>query len=88
VTAAFASGFIVNLILLGVAAEAVILIVHHSRTGRGVAPIDLLVNLLAGACLLMAVRSALIQSSWERTAAWLAAALIAHIADLAQRWRS
>jgi hypothetical protein len=44
-------------------------------------------NLLAGACLLMALRSALSGSGWAWIAAWLFAALVAHLADLARRWR-
>jgi len=87
VTALFDSGFIVDLILLAVVAEAIALIAYRSRTGRGILPLDLLFNLLAGAFLLMALRSALIGLPWKWTAAWLVAALIAHLADLTQRWR-
>ena len=86
-TTLFHSGYIVDLILLAIVAEAIALIAYRSRTGRGISPLDLLINLLAGAFLLMALRSALVGSSWQWTAAWLAAGLIAHIADLAQRWR-
>ena len=86
-TTLFHNGFIVDLILLAIVAEAVALIAYRLRTGRGILPIDLLINLLAGAFLLMALRSALVSLSWEWTAAWLGAALIAHIADLTQRWR-
>jgi len=87
VTTLFHSGFIVDLILLAIVAEAIALIAYRSRTGRGILPIDLLINLLAGAFLLMALRSALVSLSWKWTAAWLAAALTAHVADLTQRWR-
>jgi hypothetical protein len=87
VTTLFHNGSIVDLILLAVVAEAIALIIYRLRTGHGISPPHLLVNLLAGAFLLMALRSALIGSPWTITAAWLAAALIAHLADLAGRWR-
>jgi hypothetical protein len=83
----FSSGRIVDLILGLVALEAMALLVHARRTGRGVAPAGLLTNLAAGTCLLLALRSALVDASWRWTAAFLAAALLAHLADLGQRWR-
>ncbi|HXW28869.1 MAG TPA: hypothetical protein VEK55_05840 [Xanthobacteraceae bacterium] len=86
-TTLFHSGVIVDVILMAIIAEAIVLIAYRSRTGRGILPLDLLVNLLAGAFLLMALRSALIGLPWKWTAAWLAAALVAHVVDLRQRWR-
>ena len=82
----FASGQIVDLILALLAMEAIIVIVCHRLTGRGIAPAALLSNLLAGACLLLALRSALIFAWWGWTALWLTAALLGHAADLARRW--
>jgi hypothetical protein len=41
--------------------------------------------LLAGLFLLLALRTALIGSSWQVVALWLLAALIAHLIDLWQR---
>jgi hypothetical protein len=92
VTALFASGRIVDLILALMVLEAIILLVYRSVTGRGVPAVGLLINLLAGAFLLMALRSALtnataLDAPWGDTAAWLALALVAHVADLARRWR-
>jgi hypothetical protein len=84
----FANGRIVDLILALVVVEAIVLLTYRRLTGHGIPAVGLLTNLLAGAFLLMALRSALIESHWASTAAWLAAALIAHIADLAQRWRN
>jgi hypothetical protein len=83
----FASGWIVDVILAGLVLEAVALLLYRSQTGRGIPAVGLLTNLLAGACLLMALRSALVGQAWYSTAAWLTIALFAHIADLAQRWR-
>jgi len=84
---AIASGRIVDLILVLMAAEAVGLILYRRATGRGIAPLDLIVNLAAGACLLLAVRAALGGAGWGWIAASLAAALAAHLADLGRRWR-
>jgi hypothetical protein len=44
-------------------------------------------NLAAGASLLMALRAALTNAGWEMTILWLLMALVAHVADLASRWR-
>lgn len=85
-TVLFHNGSIVDLILLGIVLEAIALVIYRSRTGRGISPLDLLANLCAGAFLLLALRSVLVESPWTVTAAWLAAALIAHIADLTRRW--
>jgi hypothetical protein len=83
----FTNGRIVDLVLGLVVLEAVVLLVYAHRTGRGVAPVGLLTNLAAGACLLLALRGALVDAPWEWTAACLTAALFAHLADLGHRWR-
>jgi len=84
----FESGRIVDLILVLTALEALALAVHHRRTGRGVALADLAPNLLAGACLLLALRAALAEGWWGWTAFWLLGALVAHLVDLSRRWRA
>ena len=83
----FASGRIVDAILALVVVEAALLTVLHRRRGVGVPPPDLLGYLASGAALLLAVRSALVGAPWTSTASWLAAALVAHLVDLARRWR-
>jgi hypothetical protein len=83
----FASGHIIDLILLAVAAEAVGLAIWHRRTGRGPTPAALFGLLLPGVCLLAALREALAGAWWVWIAAWLLAALVAHLRDLAHRWR-
>jgi hypothetical protein len=83
----FTNGRIVDLALGLVVLEAVVLLVYARNTGRGVAPVGALTNLAAGACLLLALRGALVGAPWEWMAAWLTAALFAHLADLGQRWR-
>jgi hypothetical protein len=88
VTTLFANGRIVDLILAMVVLEALVLLTYRFVRGRGVPAVGLLTTLLAGGFLLLALRSALIESPWIWTAAWLAAALLAHVADIAERWRS
>jgi len=83
----FATGRIVDLVLALVALEAIGLAIYRRRTGRGVAAGDLLPNLVAGACLLLALRAALTGAGWMWVAGWLAASLPAHLADLRRRWR-
>ena len=83
----FASGRIVDLILLIVAIEAIALIVYWRATGRGIAPRDLLPNLIAGALLLLALRLTLADAGWMAICVCLAAAGVANIVDIMRRWR-
>jgi hypothetical protein len=87
VSGLFASGRIVDFVLLLVAAEAAALAWHSRRTGRGVPANEALAFLLSGACLLLALRAALAGRSWVWIAAPLAAAGVAHLVDLRLRWR-
>lgn len=83
----FASGRIIDLILLAVAVEAAALAVLRGWWGLGPGLMRVLANLIAGVCLMVAVRLALVGAPWQETAAALFAALIAHLADLMGRWR-
>jgi hypothetical protein len=83
----FESGRIVDAILAFMLLEAVLLLAYRARTGRGVGAADLLANLAAGATLLLALRAALVGGTWLWVAAALAAALVAHLADLSRRWQ-
>ena len=83
----FASGRVVDLILGLMLLEGALLLLYHRRTGRGIAPRLLLATLVSGACLLLALRTALTGAGWLATGAWLTAALLAHLGDLASRWR-
>lgn len=82
----FASGVIVDLILLLIAVEAALLYALTRWIGRGPSLAELLPNLLAGAFLLLALRAVITGAEWKWTAACLAAALVAHLADLRSRW--
>jgi hypothetical protein len=81
----FATGRIVDLILVLVVLEAAWLLLRHRRTGRGPAPADLLGNLLSGALLMLAVRGALVGAAWPWIALCLAGSVVAHLADLRRR---
>jgi uncharacterized membrane protein YGL010W len=83
----FRSGHVVDLVLAFVVLEAAMVLFHYRRSGRGLAPAALLSLLVPGVCLLMALRNALTGGDWVWLAAWLLAALLAHLADLKQRWR-
>lgn len=82
----FASGHVVDLILLVIAAEAAVLLGLRRRTGGGVP--GLAAFLLSGACLLLALRVALTDGWWGWTGFWLAAAGAAHVLDLRGRWKA
>ena len=84
----FASGRLVDLILILVVVEAAALMLYWRRFGGGISPFDLLPNLCAGAFLLLAMRAALTGGGWMAASGCLAAAGLAHLADLYRRWRS
>lgn len=83
--AAIESGRLIDLILLLVIIEAIVLTAWRRSAGRPPSASHLLVNLAAGAMLLLAVRAALTDAGWISVAAWLALALPAHLADIALR---
>ena len=82
-----ASGRIVDLIIGLMVVEGLVLAIHHRRTGRGIGAVELAVSLLAGAFLLLSLRAALTGAAWPTIAMWLTGALVAHLADVARRWR-
>jgi len=83
----FASGHIVDFILLLMVAEGVLLWVWHRRTSTGIAPAGLVITLASGMSLLLALRAGLMGLSWHWIALALTAALLCHLADLRLRWR-
>ena len=80
-----ANGRIADLILALLLLEAIGLLAYHRLTGRGVGPAQLLPNVLAGACLVLALRGALVGAAWPWIALCLGAALCAHAFDF-RRW--
>jgi hypothetical protein len=83
----FASGRVVDLILILMLAEALVVLAWWRRTGRGLAPAAFLPFLLAGGCLMLALRAALVGAAWPWMALALLGALLAHLLDLRRRWR-
>jgi len=81
----FASGRIVDLILVGVAAEAVLLAILCRGAAR-FAPFG--ATIAAGAALMLALRAALTGSAWPVVAGFMLAGLVAHVADLILRRKS
>jgi hypothetical protein len=77
----------VDFVLAIVAIEVVTLTLYWHAKRRGIAPAQLLPNLLAGVLLLLALRLSLSDYSWPWYTACLALAGIANVADLRQRWR-
>ncbi len=86
-SALFASGRIVDLILAGVALEALLLAGLRYRIGAGPALPGLVANLAAGAALMLALRAALTGSAWPMIATFMLVGLVAHVADLLLRFR-
>ena len=83
----FADGRAVDTILVLVGVEALVLTLIHKTSGRGIAPADLVPNLVAGVGLLLALRAALVDAPWPWIAASLSLGLVGHLADLARRRR-
>lgn len=84
----FASGRIVDIVLAVTILEAVALVIYHRHYRCGLEPANLLATLLPGACLMLALRAALIDDWWGWIAFWLAVAFAAHLNDLRRRWPS
>jgi hypothetical protein len=81
----FASGRIIDLILVLVALEAAALLLWRARSGRGPAPVPLLCNLASGAALMLALRAALTGAAWPVIAGCLVGSLLAHATELGLR---
>jgi hypothetical protein len=82
----FASGRVVDCILVFMAIESLVLIALHRSRRAGPSPRELIVSLSAGVALLLALRAAVVGSPWPMVALWLVVALIAHLGDLRLRW--
>ncbi len=80
-------GWVLNAIILGMALEGAVLVALWRASHRGVAPGELLPNLCAGACLLVAMRAGLAGAWWGWVSLALLAALAGHVIDLRRRWR-
>ncbi len=85
--ASFLSGSrLVDIVIALTFVEAVVLMVYHRSTGRGVAPRDFLLNMLSGLCLMLALRNALNNTGWPWIALLLSSAGLLHALDMGRRW--
>jgi hypothetical protein len=82
----FASGRVIDAILLLMLAEGALLWFWRARTGRGLRPRAILTLLASGAALMLALRAALTGAPWEHVSALFVGGLIAHLVDVAGRW--
>ncbi|MEM1090531.1 MAG: hypothetical protein AAF552_14420 [Pseudomonadota bacterium] len=80
------SGNIVWVMLAVVVLEAITLIAYWQRTGRGVRPVSLLLNLGAGTSLMLALGATLKGFDWRVTAVLLVVSGVFHLSDVRQRW--
>jgi len=81
----FTSGHVIDVILGLMLLEAAFLARFARRKARDGTRSWFLWTLASGACLLLALRAALVGAAWYFVAACLAAALGAHVIDLATR---
>jgi hypothetical protein len=82
----FQSGRIVDCILAFMAVEIIVLILLRKQGWLHAQLLDLVVNMGAGAALLLALRVALHGGAWQAIALWLSIALGFHAGELTVRW--
>ncbi len=83
----FQSGRVADIILAVMVIEAVVLGARSLRGGRGPGVVEILANLAAGACLVMALRAALTGAPYPIIGAFLMGSFAAHLVDLWRRLR-
>lgn len=86
-TALIESGRIVDFILVLIVLEAAVFCGIAFAARRRLPLAGLLLNLGAGACLLLALRAVAMGAGWMVTGFWLGVAFLAHIGDLVWRLR-
>jgi hypothetical protein len=78
----FASGRIVDWIVLLLVLECAAVFAAQRLLKRSLGWLAISVGLCAGLALLLALRESLLGARWQAVAAWLAAAFVAHLFDL------
>ncbi len=82
----FSSGRAADLVLAVMLIEGIALCWLRQRSAKGPTPATIIIGLLPGACLVLALRGALVGAWWGWIALALSASLFAHLADLRRRW--
>ncbi len=85
--ALFTGGRAIDLVLAFVVLEGLLLLAAWRFAGRGLRPREVVSALVPGACLMLALRASLLGQAEPVIAAWLCAALVSHLTDLALRWK-
>ena len=78
-------GGLIDTIIVITLLEVAALLLYHHQTKRGLTPREYLLNVLSGLCLMLALRCALAGCAWYFMPAFLIAAGLAHVADIAIR---
>lgn len=78
--------WVVDLVLAAFVLEGALLVGWRAATGRGIGYGAVAANLLSGGLIVMALRVAMVGGRTEAVAACLLGSLVAHLADLRQRW--
>jgi hypothetical protein len=81
----FSTGLIADIMLAFMALEAIVLVLYQRKTNRGFTPRSVFWMLLPGACLVLALRAALVSASWQWVALAVCVSLIAHLGYLRER---
>ena len=83
----FASGTVVDVVLIFLLVEAIAVIGYWLWRKRGIAPADFLPGMISGALMLLALRAVLAGAGWMVPTLCLMAAGGAHLVDVLRRWR-
>ena len=83
----FASGTVVDAVLIFLLVEAIAVIGYWMWRKRGIAPADFLPGMISGALMLLALRAVLAGAGWMVPTLCLMAAGGAHLVDVLRRWR-
>jgi hypothetical protein len=82
----FANGRVIDVILFLMLLEGCVLALARLRTGRGLSLAAIATLLVSGAALMLALRAALVGARWEVVSVCLVMGLVAHLVDIARRW--
>lgn len=83
----FSSGLVAAFVFAFMLVEGIVIALIFERTGKGIAPLDLVCSLTAGAGLVLALFAALAGAEWYWIAAALVLSLVGHGCDVWRRWR-